>query len=552
MGSTEPSVSPMSQGNQGSEERRVAAIDIGTNSIHLLIAAVDPSLHSFRVLLAEKATTRLGERDPVTGDLGGEAIERAFLTLRHCRDLARSHGVEQILTAATSAVREAPNGREVLQAIQDQLGLEVDLVSGPEEARLIYLGVLSGMAFDQTPHIILDIGGGSTELILADGSDARVLTSTRIGAVRLQRDFCQEDPLPPSRRTFLEAYIQGALDPAVAQLRQALQPGEKPIMVATSGTAMAMASLLASEEGRTPLRLQGYRLTRSRLQGLLNRLVGMPLEQRKQLTPINERRAEIIVPGALILYTAMAMLQMRELVVCERALREGLIVDWMLRQGLLDDRFAFQSTIRERTVLHLARSYGVNLERAARVADLALSLYDQTRGWLHQDDGQGRLLLWAAAQLHTCGQHINVAAYHKHTWYLIRHGELLGYSEAEHLMVAAMARYHRRSLPKKRHESWQLIESREDRRTVNTMALLLRMAAALDRRPDQVLEALRVRRLDSAGFEVILQAAPTPDGGLAQDLSLECWSLRSCAPVVLEASGMELKVSWMARQGLLA
>jgi exopolyphosphatase/guanosine-5'-triphosphate,3'-diphosphate pyrophosphatase len=460
--------------------------------------------------------------------------------------------VEQILTAATSAVREAPNGREVLQAIQDQLGLEVDLVSGPEEARLIYLGVLSGMAFDQTPHIILDIGGGSTELILADGSDARVLTSTRIGAVRLQRDFCQEDPLPPSRRTFLEAYIQGALDPAVAQLRQALEPGEKPVMVATSGTAMAMASLLASEEGRTPLRLQGYRLTRSRLQGLLNRLVGMPLEQRKQLTPINERRAEIIVPGALILYTAMAMLQMRELVVCERALREGLIVDWMLRQGLLDDRFAFQSTIRERTVLHLARSYGVNLERAARVADLSLSLYDQTRGWLHQDGGPGRLLLWAAAQLHTCGQHINVAAYHKHTWYLIRHGELLGYSEAEHLMVAAMARYHRRSLPKKRHESWQLIESREDRRTVNTMALLLRMAAALDRRPDQVLEALRVRRLGLAGFEVILQAAPTPDGEPAQDLSLECWSLRSCAPVVLEASGLELKVSWMVRQGLLA
>lgn len=552
MGSTEPSVSPTSQGNPGSEERRVAAIDIGTNSIHLLIAAVDPSLHSFRVLLAEKATTRLGERDPVTGDLGGEAIERAFLTLRHCRDLARSHGVEQILTAATSAVREAPNGREVLQAIQDQLGLEVDLVSGAEEARLIYLGVLSGMAFDQTPHIILDIGGGSTELILADGSDARVLTSTRIGAVRLQRDFCQEDPLPPSRRTFLEAYIQGALDPAVAQLKQALQPGEKPIMVATSGTAMAMAALLASEEGRMPLRLQGYRLTRSRLQGLLNRLVGMPLEQRKQLTPINERRAEIIVPGALILHTAMAMLQMRELVVCERALREGLIVDWMLRQGLLDDRFAFQSTIRERTVLHLARSYGVNLERAARVADLALSLYDQTRGWLHQDGGPGRLLLWAAAQLHTCGQHINVAAYHKHTWYLIRHGELLGYSEAEHLMVAAMARYHRRSLPKKRHESWQLIESREDRRTVNTMALLLRMAAALDRRPDQVVEGLGVRRLGSAGFEVILQAAPTADGEPAQDLSLECWSLRSCAPVVLEASGLELKVSWMVRQGLLA
>ena len=552
MGSSEPSVAPPPQGITAAGERRVAAIDIGTNSIHLLIAAVDPALHSFRVLLAEKATTRLGERDPVTGDLGGEAIERAFLTLRHCRDLAQSHGVEQILTAATSAVREAPNGREVLQAIEDQLGLEVDLVSGPEEARLIYLGVLSGMAFEQTPHIILDIGGGSTELILADGSDARVLTSTRIGAVRLQREFGQDDPLPPSRRTFLEAYIQGALDPAVAQVRQSLQGGEKPILVATSGTAMAMAALLAAEEGRTPLRLQGYRLTRSRVQGLLNRLISMPLEQRRQLSAINERRAEIIVPGALILHTAMAMLQMRELVVCERALREGLIVDWMLRQGLLDDRFAFQSTIRERTVLHLARTYGVDLERAARVSSYALSLYDQSRGWLHQDDGSGRLLLWAAAQLHACGQHINVAAYHKHTWYLIRHGELLGYSEAEHLMVAAIARYHRRSLPKKRHESWQLIQSREDRRTVSTMALLLRLAAALDRRPGQVVGALSLRRLGTGSFEILLipEASATEDSPL--DLSLECWSLRSCAPVVLEASGFELKVTAKTQQALTA
>lgn len=549
MGISAPSASTPPEGTAPLGERRVAAIDIGTNSIHLLIAAVDPALHSFRVLLAEKDTTRLGERDPVTGDLAGEAIERAFLTLRHCRDLAQSHGVEQILTAATSAVREAPNGREVLQAIEDQLGLEVDLVSGPEEARLIYLGVLSGMTFGQTPHIILDIGGGSTELILADGSDARVLTSTRIGAVRLQREFCQDDPLPPHRRVFLEAYIQGALDPAVAQVRGALKAGETPTLVATSGTAMAIAALLASEEGRAPMRLQGYRVTRSRLEAVLSRLNTLPLEQRRQLPGINERRADIIVPGALILHTAMTMLQTRELVVCERALREGLIVDWMLRQGLLDDRFAFQSTIRERTVLHLARTYGVDLERAARVSSLALSLYDQTGGWLHHDDGRGRLLLWAAAQLHACGKHINVAAYHKHTWYLIRHGELLGYSDAEHLMVAAIARYHRRGLPKKRHESWQLIESRDDRRTVSTMALLLRLAAALDRRPGPVVAGVQARRLEGACFEITLVPEPSPSGEGWLDLSLEGWSLRSCASVVLEASGLDLRVTALTMQG---
>ena len=209
----------------GSSVRPVAGIDIGTNSIHLLVAAVDMELRTFSVILTEKSTTRLGEREPDTGNLTPEAIERAFTTPRHCLALAASHGVEpsDVVTAATSAVREAPNGRDFLQSIQEHLGLEVDLVSGPEEARLIYLGVLSGMAFGDQPHLILDIGGGSTELVLADGRDARALTSTRVGAVRLQRDFVREEPLPPKRVEFLRAFIQGSLEPAVLQVRQQLQ-----------------------------------------------------------------------------------------------------------------------------------------------------------------------------------------------------------------------------------------------------------------------------------------------------------------------------------------
>jgi len=528
----------------------VAAIDIGTNSIHLLIAEVDQQLRSFSVLLAEKATTRLGERDPETGDLSAEAIERAFRTLRHDRQLAESHGVEQIVTAATSAVREAPNGRTFLQALQDQLGLEVDLVSGPEEARLIYLGVLSGMSFGDRPHTILDIGGGSTELVLADGSDARVLTSTRIGAVRLQREFCQPDPIPAERRGFLQAYIQGAMDPAVAELKRALRPGETPQLVGTSGTAMALAALAAAEDPTPPLKLQGYRLSRERIDQLVGRLVTMTPDQRRSLTAINDRRAEIIVPGALILQTTMAMLGARDLVVCDRALREGLIVDWMLRNQLLGDRFSFQSSIRERTVLHLARSFGVDLARADRVAGYAQSLYSQTRGLLHDDEGadgcgEGAQLLWAAAQLHTCGKSINISAYHKHSWYLIRHGELLGYSHMEHLMVAAIARYHRRGLPKKRHESWQLITGREQRRCVGAMALLLRLAASLDRRPADGIAAIRVRPIESGsdrGLEIDLVPRPTAPGEEAVDLSLERWSLRSCSDVVLEASGLQLRV----------
>ncbi len=521
--------------------RQVAGIDIGTNSIHLLIASVDPQLRSFSVVLTEKSTTRLGERDPVSGDLSPEAIERAFTTLSHCRELAASHGVApgDVVTAATSAVREAPNGREFLQSIQEQLGLAVDLVSGPEEARLIYLGVLSGMSFGDQPHVIIDIGGGSTELVLADGSDSHALTSTRIGAVRLQRDFFQDDPIPAKRGTFLRAFIQGALEPAVLKLRQGLKPlGKQPVLVATSGTAMAIAAMAAADESRPPLRMQGYRVSRQKLDQIVACLLAMTPAERKAHPVLNERRAEIIVPGALILQTAMGMIGAEEFLISERALREGLIVDWMLRNDLIVDRFAFQSSIRQRTVLHQAQRYGVDVPRAEGVAALALRLYDQSQGLLHQDDGQGRQLLWAAAMLHSCGQHINVGAYHKHTWYLVRHGDLLGYSDSEHLMVAAIARYHRRSLPKKRHESWQLIEGRDQRRTVSSMALLLRLAVAMDRRPQKVIAdcVLKAHGKNCIAMQLMPLTAEV-------DLSLERWSLQSCQHYVEEAVGLGLSVS---------
>ena len=520
----------------GRRLRRVAAIDIGTNSTHLLVAAVDQDLRTFSIELAEKSTTRLGERDPETGNLSDAALERGMDALRRFSQLAASHQVEQIVTAATSAVREAPNGREFLQQVKDELDLDVDLVSGPEEARLIYLGVLSGMSFGDRPHLLLDIGGGSTELILADGRDARALTSTRVGAVRLQRDFVSEDPLPPQGQAFLRAYIQGSLEPAVDKVRRRIKPGETPVMVATSGTAMAIGALAASEDDRAPLKLHGYRISRDRLDQVVQKLVALTPEERKALAPINDRRAEIIVPGALILQTTMQMLGVDEMVLSERALREGLIVDWMLRQGLLEDRFSFQSSIRQRTVIHQVQRFAVDQQRAERVAKHALCLYDNTVGVLHRDPGPGRELLWAAAMLHACGQHINLSAYHKHSWYLIRHGELLGYSETEHLMVAAIARYHRRSLPKKRHESWQALQSREERRTVSEMALLLRLAAALDRRPEPVIASIRVKTASG-----VLEMELTPER-LNQNLSLEQWSLEGCAPVVQEVTGLNLSV----------
>jgi len=514
--------------------RRVAAIDLGTNSTHLLIASVDPKLRTFQVLLAEKSTTRLGERDSDTGDLSQEAMERARLALRHCRELASSHGVEEILCVATSAMREAPNGMAFLAEVERDFGLKTEVISGPEEARLIYLGVLSGMDFADQPHYILDIGGGSTELILADSRDARALTSSRVGAVRLQRDFIRQEPLERKRVEFLRAFIQGSLEPAVEKVRRRLEPDETPVLVATSGTAMAAAALLAVDRPELQGRLHGAQFSRDELNALVQRVLPLTPDERRALPGINARRAEILVPGLLVLQKAMEMIQASHFVISDRALREGLIIDWMLRHDLIVDRFVYQGEIRRRTVMHHAHKYGVSISRAERIASFALDLWDQTRGSLHKAPEASRQLLWAAAMVHRCGLRINTSAYHKHSWYLVQNGELLGYSHSEQRVIASLARYHRKSLPKKRHESWSLL-SAEEKALVERLSLLLRLAVAMDRRPGGA-----VKRVVAScrGNKLKLQLEPIDVG---DDLSLELWSLQTCEPFLQDAVGISLR-----------
>ena len=183
----------------------VASIDIGTNSTHLLIAEINLDLKTFSIKFPDKSTTRLGERDE-EGNLTEESIQRVLDTLKRFKEYCKSNVVNQIVTGATSAVREAPNGRDFLNRVQSELGIQIELISGSEEARLIYLGVLSGMALGDEPFIIIDIGGGSTELILAYKKDAIALTSSRIGAVRLKNDFLDQESINIERSKFLKTF----------------------------------------------------------------------------------------------------------------------------------------------------------------------------------------------------------------------------------------------------------------------------------------------------------------------------------------------------------
>jgi exopolyphosphatase / guanosine-5'-triphosphate,3'-diphosphate pyrophosphatase len=505
------------------QDRIMAAIDVGTNSIHMVVVRVQPHLPTFTIIAREKNTVRLGDRDQSTGMLTSQAMERATTALRRCQSIALSLKAEEIVAVATSAVRESPNGRAFLQQIEEELGLVINLISGQEEARRIYLGVLSGMEFNFQPHVIIDIGGGSTELILGDGHEPRTLSSTKVGAVRLTADMVHTDPISDQEFQELQTYVRGMLERSIKDLQAHLSKGEQPRLVGTSGTIEALAVLHAREKlDLVPHPLNGYELPLKDLQDLINRLRKLSHAERMAIPDMSERRAEIVVAGAVVLQEAMGLLKLETVTICERSLREGVIVDWMLTHGLIEDRLRFQSSVRQRSVIQAAQKYHVNLAYVQQVTDLALSLFDQTQGWLHQWGDEERELLWAAATLHNCGHFVNQSAHHKHAYYLIRNGELLGYTELEIETIANLARYHRKSSPKKRHDSYRNITSKKYRRVVDQLSTLLRLAVALDRRQTGAVKKIECDyHLEENTLCLRLQAANPGD-----NCELELWSLR--------------------------
>ncbi|MCW6053500.1 Ppx/GppA family phosphatase [Lyngbya sp. CCAP 1446/10] len=501
--------------------RIIAAIDMGTNSFHMVVARIDPKLPAFTIIAREKDTVRLGDCEAKTGCLKSEVMQRAIATLRRFQDIAKTFNAEQVIAVATSAVREAPNGREFLKQVADELDLNVSLISGQEEARRIYLGVLSGMEFNNQSQVIIDIGGGSTELILGDSSEPRCLTSTKIGAVRLTGEFVKTDPISKEEFAYLQAYIRISLERPIDELRSQFKAGETLRLIGTAGTIETLAAINAREKlGTVPSPLAGYQLSLKDLRDLVNRFRKLSYSERLAIPGMSDKRAEIILAGALILQEAMALLGMESLTVCDRSLREGVIVDWMLSRGLIENRLRYQGSIRQRSVLHMAAKYQVNLEQSERTAEFALNLFDQTQGILHNWGTEERELLWAAAILHNSGLYVSHSAHHKHSYYLIRNGELLGYTETEIEVIANLARYHRKNPPKKKHENFQILPKRY-REVVSKLHPFLRLAVALDRRQIGAIADFKCEhRPEVREFHLRLQPLNPAD-----DCALEMWSL---------------------------
>ncbi len=444
---------------------KVAAIDIGSNSVHLVVSRLySPGVRE--VLDREREMLRLGESTFRDGAVPPEELDRAIDVLKRYRAIAEAHGVNAVLAVATSAVRDARNRDEFLGRAEKEARLAVRVLSGEEEGRLIYAGVRDGLAPTFKRIGVIDLGGGSMEAILGDGPKVGFVKSLKLGVLRLALQF------PGHRRktiAALEKHLRAELGPVARELRK----WGADAVLGTSGTILALAGLLGVRQDGRPIHLAA-------LKDLSKQLLGESPEQIRERHAVDKDRADTIGPGSLVVRVLMEEAGLDEIHPCERALREGVVADYAARNAdRLEPHDEEIKDPRRRSVYFLARRLGALDPHARQTARLALRLFD-TLSPLHGLEPGDRELLEYAALLHDAGYWISSDKHHKHAYYLITEGPLESFSREEVRVIALAARYHRGTVPKKRHDAWTKLP-KKDRRRVAGLAALLRIADGLDR-----------------------------------------------------------------------
>jgi exopolyphosphatase / guanosine-5'-triphosphate,3'-diphosphate pyrophosphatase len=471
---------------------KLAAIDIGSNSIKLVVVDAAAS-DSFAVLAREKEAVRLGHNTLREGHLSDDAIERAADCIKRFRSIAEARGADQVFAIATASVREARNAAEFIKEVEAQTGVRVEVLSGIEEARLIGIAAAQGCAVKGASLINIDIGGGSTEISLVKDGSPEELFSVKLGAVGLTESYLASDPVKAKELRALRDAIRAALERPSRELRGARWQHA----TGTSGTILAIGESLRLrntealvEQGAQPV---GAEIVLSNLERFNQRVAGMSVAERKSLPAISGQRAEIIVAGGQILEGAMRALSINLLRSCDFALREGAIID-RLRAMEAESRPPVPDIAdqRLRGVHAVGRRFGYEEAHARQVTKFAEIIFDSLA--LSENlTRHERTLLSAAALLHDVGYHIAHESHHKHALYLIKHSELTGFSEAERVVIANIARYHRGAPPKERHIDYAAL-NQPDRETVCRLSAILRVADALDRSHDSRVSDVRCTR----------------------------------------------------------
>jgi len=488
---------------------RIAAIDIGTNSIHMIVVQVRPDL-SFEVVDREKEMVRLGAGGLDGRSLTPTAMTAALQTLAKFRRLADSHKVDEIVAAATSAIREADNGGDFIAQVGRQIGIKIRVISGTEEARLIHMAAVYGVHMGGSPAVVIDIGGGSIEVTLGTASHLTHARSFKLGVIRLTERFVRTDPLSDRDERRLVKHV----NKEIGQYLDGIAERRFERVIGTSGTILSLGALALSEDGvERDEALRNRRVPAKAIHRLRKRLIAVDLEARLQLPALDPRRADIAVAGSVLLDCVLKRLGAEEMTLCDLALREGLVLDYIHRNTATIRKIERYPDVRRRSVIELGERCGYNPAHARHVSQLALSIFDQTRA-VHKLGDREREWLEFGALLHDAGVHISYERHHRHSYYLIKNGELRGFDPQEIEIIALLARYHRQATPKKAHDGYGVLKSAL-RRTVRTLAAMLRLAEGLDRSHGQVVTALDVVPRGN-GYLIRLRAAG--------DAELELWA----------------------------
>ena len=497
---------------------KLAAIDIGSNSIHLVIVRAVKGQHP-EIIDREKEMVRLGAGTLREHRLSKKTIERAITTLRRFKKMAEHNGADPIIATATSAVRESRNSDQFIEQVRKEVGLEVQVLPGVEEARLIAMAVSEVTEFNYRRALIIDIGGGSTEFIITGGGEPELMLSLRLGAVRLTEKFISTDPISIEERDRLVSNIRSDFTRAAAEIKNA----GYDFVIGSSGTVLNMVN--AAVEVNQPYandELPDYEpfsqtVTLDQIEWLNRKLGRMTLRERRRVPGIEKGRADIIVAGGVLLQCILSDLGASEITSCDWSLREGVILNYLRRRQEAHtvrkihrvpqltslDSLLYPVTddstldVRARSVLSVARRYGYDIAHSHHVVRLATRIFDDTVE-LHQLSMQDRKLLQYAAILHDIGYHIAHNNHHRHGLYLIRNSEMPGFTGDEIAMMATMVRYHRGAMPRKssdarsrhEHEDYYTLDRRQ-RGTVLRLASILQIADGLDRSHQQLISDVR-------------------------------------------------------------
>lgn len=489
------------------------AVDIGSNSVRMQAADVLPG-RSTRVLASDRVVTRLGASVFSAGKVSTEAMTFVCQTLARMAETYRKLDVVGLRAVATSAVRDAANQQEFIERASEALGTPVETISGQEEARLIHLGVQSQWPHPDRRILIVDVGGGSAEIILANDGELVEAFSKPLGAVRLTEVFLKSDPPQEIELHRMNEYIEEKL----AAARRRIGSRNIDRVIATSASAAAIVSAVHRIPRDRREVADRLRATTRQVRSVYQTLSQQTLSHRRKVAGIGPRRAEIIIAGIAVFLRALEGFQRPSLYYSTAGVRDGIIVDLATR-GV--GRELSRLTREQRAVVEqMARRYGVSVQHARQVGNLTRSLFDSLSP-LHGLPAEFGKLLEAAAFLHDVGHYVSDVAHHKHSYYLVVNSDMPGFTKAERTLIAMLCRYHRKTMPAAHHEAYHELNS-DSRKAVLFLAPLLRIADSLDRSHEQRVDKVACH-LRSGSVVVQIQARA--------DTDLEQWASERVADV---------------------